>query len=254
MSKPLHGKTALVTGGGGPAMGSAHCQALAAKGAHVIVQDMRDDHATAVVASIHAKGGSAELMTGDITQLDRFLVNLNEVLSSTAGIDILVNHAGISGLSTPLMDIDQDFFDRMMNVHVKGSFFITQAVVPEMKAKCYGKIINIASEFCLYGSPLASHYTAAKSALLGLTKSWARELAPFGVRVNAVAPSLMESELTRASVGDAFLKDQGAAAPFGRLALPEDIAGVVAFLAGPESDFISGQTISPNGGNTIVGI
>jgi len=236
MSKPLDGKTALVTGGGGPAMGSAHCQALAAKGAHVIVQDMREDHAAAVVADIHAQGGSAEPMTGDITQLDPFLVSLNEVISSTGTIDILVNHAG------------------MMNVHVKGSFFITQAVVPEMKTKGYGKIINIASEFCLYGSPLASHYTAAKSALLGLTKSWARELAPFGVRVNAVAPSLMESELTRASVGDAFLKDQGASAPFGRLALPEDIAGVVTFLAGPESDFISGQTISPNGGNTIVGI
>ena len=131
-----------------------------------IVQDMRDDHAAAVVAGIHAQGGSAEPMRGDITQLDRFLVSLNEMISSRAGIDILVNHAGISGLSTPLTDIDQDFFDRMMNVHVKGSFFITQAVVPEMKAKCYGKIINIASEFCLYGSPLASHYTAAKSALL----------------------------------------------------------------------------------------
>jgi 3-oxoacyl-[acyl-carrier protein] reductase len=254
MSKSLDGKTALVTGGGGPAMGSAHCLALAKLGAHVIVQDMREDHAASVVADIHAYGGSAEPMAGDITKLDPFLVSLSEVISSTGGIDILVNHAGISGLSTPLADIDQDFFNRMMDVHVKGSFFITQAVVPGMKAKEYGKIINIASEFCLYGSPSASHYTAAKSALLGLTKSWARELAPFGIRVNAVAPSLMESELTRASVGDAFLKAQGTAAPFGRLAVPDDIAGVVAFLAGPESDFISGQTISPNGGNTIVGI
>ncbi len=235
-------------------MGSAHCHALAQLGAHVVVQDLREDHAATVVSGIHALGGSAEPMAGDITKLDPFLVSLSEVISSTGGIDILVNHAGISGLSTPLADIDQDFFNRMMDVHVKGSFFITQAVVPGMKAKEYGKIINIASEFCLYGSPSASHYTAAKSALLGLTKSWARELAPFGIRVNAVAPSLMESELTRASVGDAFLKAQGTAAPFGRLAVPDDIAGVVAFLAGPESDFISGQTISPNGGNTIVGI
>jgi len=254
MSKPLDGKTALVTGGGGPAMGSAHCRALAAKGAHVIVQDLREDYAAAVVADIHGHGGSAEAMASDITQLDDFLLRLTEAISSTGGIDILVNHAGISGLSTPLEQIDHDFFDRMMNVHVKGSFFITQAVVPEMKAKGYGKIVNIASEFCLYGSPSASHYTAAKSALLGLTKSWARELAPFGIRVNAVAPSLMESELTRASVGDDFLEAQGKAAPFGRLALPDEVAGVVAFLAGPESDFISGQTISPNGGNTIVGI
>ncbi len=133
MSKSLDGKTALVTGGGGPAMGSAHCHALAKLGAHVIVQDMREDHAAAVVADIHAHGGSAEPMAGDITDLDPFLVSLNEAISSTGGIDILVNHAGISGLSTPLADIDQDFFDRMMNVHVKGSFFIAQAVVPEMK-------------------------------------------------------------------------------------------------------------------------
>lgn len=254
MGKPLDGKTALVTGGGGPAMGSAHCRALAAKGAHVIVQDLREDHAAAAVADIHGHGGSAEAMAGDITQLDDFLLRLTEAISSTGGIDILVNHAGISGLSTPLEEIDQDFFDRMMNVHVKGSFFITQAVVPTMKTKGYGKIVNVASEFCLYGSPSASHYTAAKSALLGLTKSWARELAPFGIRVNAVAPSLMESELTRASVGDAFLQAEAKAAPFGRLALPDEVAGVVAFLAGPESDFISGQTISPNGGHTIVGI
>ncbi len=254
MSKPLDGKTALVTGGGGPAMGSAHCRALAAKGAHVIVQDLREAHAAAVVADIHGHGGSAEAMAGDITSLDDFLLSLTEVISSTGGIDILVNHAGISGLSTPFEQIDQDFFDRMMNVHVKGAFFITQVVVPEMKAKGYGKIVNVASEFCLYGSPSASHYTAAKSALLGLTKSWARELAPFGIRVNAVAPGLMESELTRASVGDAFLTAEAAAAPFGRLALPDEVAGVVAFLAGPESDFISGQTISPNGGHTIVGI
>jgi 3-oxoacyl-[acyl-carrier protein] reductase len=254
MSKPLDGKTALVTGGGGPAMGSAHCRALAAQGAHVVVQDVREDHAAAVVADIHGHGGSAEPMAGDITDLDAFILSLNEVASSTGGIDILVNHAGISGMSTPLEKIDHAFFDRMMSVSVRSAFFITQALVPDMKTKGYGKIVNIASDFCMYGSPAASHYTAAKSALLGLTKSWARELAPFGIRVNAVAPSLMESELTRASVGDAFLKSEGDAAPFGRLALPDEVASVVAFLACPESDFITGQTISPNGGRTIVGI
>lgn len=254
MTQPLDGKTALVTGGGGPAMGSAHCRALAAKGAHVVVQDVREDHAAAVVDDIHGRGGSAEAMAGDITDVDTFLLSLNEVASSTGGIDILVNHAGISGMSTPLEQIDHGFFDRMIAVTVRAAFFITQALVPGMKDKGYGKIVNIASDFSMYGSPSASHYTAAKSALLGLTKSWARELGPSGIRVNAVAPSLMVSELTRASVGDTFLESEGAAAPFGRLAEPDEVAAVVAFLACPESDFITGQTISPNGGRTIVGI
>ena len=254
MSKPLDGKTALVTGGGGPAMGSAHCRALAAEGAHVLVQDLRGDHAEKVAASIVAQGGSAEAIAGDITETDAIVEQIAARSAARGGIDILVNHAGVSGLSAQFEKIDGHDFDRMMNVSVRAAFFITQAVVPGMKAKGYGKIINISSDFSMYGSPSASHYTAAKSALLGLTKSWAREFAPHGIRVNAVAPSLMVSELTRESTGDAFLASEGARAPFGRLAEPDEVAAVVAFLATPASDFITGQTISPNGGRTIVGI
>ena len=133
-------------------------------------------------------------------------------------------------------------------------FFITQKLVTNMKENNWGRIINIASDFTMYGSPLASHYTASKSGVLGLTKSWARELAPWKICVNAVAPTLLKSELTIASVGEKFLDNESKNAPMGSLPDTNDVSELVAFLASPASKAITGQTISPNGGRTIVGI
>ena len=234
-------------------MGSAHCRALAGLGAHVVVQDLRAEKAEKVVADIETNGGSAEVLEGDITELQVVLPKIRSILASR-NIDILVNHAGISGLSKTFEDIDEIFFDKMMSVHVKSAFFITQTVVSQMKEQCWGRIINIASDFSMYGSPAASHYTASKSALLGLTKSWARELAQWKICVNAVAPTLLKSELTIKSTGEAFLEAESRRAPMGELPKPDDVAAVVGFLASPAAQAITGQTISPNGGRTIVGI
>ena len=251
--KPLKDRTALVTGGGGPAMGSAHCLALANLGAHIIVLDKRPNYANKVVQDIIATGESAEVLESDIKDLQETLKKLQNVLTKRS-IDILVNHAGISGMSLPFEEIDEAFFDEMMAIHVRAAFFITQSVVPAMKAKSWGRIINIASDFSMYGSPSASHYTAAKSALLGLTKSWAREFSTWKICVNAVAPTLLKSELTIASAGEAFVDEESSKAPMGALPMPSDVASVVAFLASPAANAITGQTISPNGGRTIVGI
>ncbi|MBM3502361.1 MAG: SDR family oxidoreductase [Alphaproteobacteria bacterium] len=253
MSRPLAGRTALVTGGGGPGMGSAHCHALASAGAHVIVQDVRQAEADAVVGSLRASGGKAESMIGDIADLDRFLPRVRERLTGRGVIDIVVHHAGISGRNTPFESIDAAFFDRMFAVHVRATFFLTQLLVPAMKAQRWGRIVLIASDFALAGSPAASHYTAAKAALLGLTKAWAKEFAPWQICVNAVAPTLMRSELTLASVGPAFIEAEAAKAPMGRLPTPEEVAAVVAFLASPAASAVTGQTISPGAGRTIVG-
>ena len=251
--KPLDGRTALVTGGGGPAMGSAHCRALSGLGAHIIVQDLRAAEAHKVVSDIKSNGGSAEVLEGDITKLSVILPRIRSILEAR-NIDILVNHAGISGLSMSFEDIDETFFDKMMSVHVKSTFFVTQSVVSRMKEQSWGRIINVASDFAMYGSPTASHYTASKSALLGLTKSWARELAEWKICVNAVAPTLLKSELTIQSKGEAFLEAESQLAPMGALPEPDDVAAVVGFLASPAAQAITGQTISPNGGRTIVGI
>ena len=254
MTKPLDGRIALVTGGGGPAMGRAHCEALAARGAHVIVHDAREDKAAETVSAIQSSGGSAEPLIADLTDLPATLAKVKDAESRHARIDILVNHAGISGMSTPFEDIDEDFFDRIFAVHAKATFFVTQALVPGMKERRYGKIINTGSDFVLKGSPSASHYTASKGAVHALSRALALELAPFGICVNTVAPTLMVSELTVASTGRAFIDEQAAQAPMGRLPEPREVAETVAFLASPESDFMTGQCLTPNGGRTIVGM
>ena len=153
-----------------------------------------------------------------------------------------------------LKQIDEDKFDEMFDVHVKGAFFVTKAVIAGMKEKRYGKIINISSIYAMGGCPWMSHYAAAKSALSGLTHSWAREFAPFNIMVNAVAPGFVETPATRAAVAPDEMKEIANRIPLGRLGDPRDMAYAVAWLASPEADFITGQVISLNGGQTIVGI
>tara|TARA_Y100000590_G_scaffold451328_2_gene592551 strand:+ start:1057 stop:1821 length:765 start_codon:yes stop_codon:yes gene_type:complete len=251
--KPLKNRTALVTGGGGPAMGKSHCLALSRMGAHVIIFDKRYEYAQKVSDEINSTGESSEAIECDITNINKTVSIISELKQSNK-IDILVNHAGISGMSLPLEKINEATFDKMIDINLKAAFFITQAVVPSMKKNMWGRIINIASDFSMYGSPSASHYTATKSGILGLTKSWARELAKWRICVNAVAPTLLKSELTIASTGEFFLDEESKKSPMGSLPLPKDVSSVVAFLASPSADAITGQTISPNGGRTIVGI
>ena len=169
-------------------------------------------------------------------------------------IDILVNNAGISGFSKPIEAVAEEDVDAMLGTHVKGAFFFAKAVVPGMKARRDGRIVNIASNFAMTGHDSMSHYVAAKSALLGLTKAWAREFAPFGITVNAVAPGLIATPLTRRSIGEAALEERSRGVPLGRLAESREIAFAVAWLAGPEAAMMTGQTVSPNGGASIVGI
>jgi 3-oxoacyl-[acyl-carrier protein] reductase len=252
MSLPLHGRVAVITGAGA-GMGRAHAEILAERGAHVIVLDVREAKVAEVVAGIKNAGAMAEDLACDVSDVPRLQAELRAAERRCGRIDILVNNAGISGRATPVEQIDEDYFDRMFRVHVKAAFFAGQALIPGMKSRRYGKIVNVASVFAMKGSPSASHYTAAKGAMLGLTKAWALELAPFGICVNAVAPSLLKTEMTIASVGEDFIDSRVASVPMGRLALPRDIAQTVAFLASPESDFMTGQTLSPNGGDTIVG-
>ena len=169
-------------------------------------------------------------------------------------IDVLVNNAGIGGQGLALADIDVARFDAMFQVHVRGTFFATQAVLPGMKGRRAGKIINISSSFAMGGVDFASHYAAAKSAISGLTKSWARELAGFNICVNAVAPGLLETNLTLGSIGPERIAAMGEEVPLGRLAEPVEISYAVAWLASAEADFMTGQVISPSGGVAIVGI
>ena len=248
MTQPLDGKIALVTGSGS-GLGRSHAEMLAERGANVIVHDILAGPAEETMALVRRAGSEARLIATDIRDVDAF----QDAVRDAGPIDILVNNAGIPGNRKAVEDIDRDLFDLMFEVHVRGTFFATQAVVPGMKERRAGKIVNISSIYAMGGSPLASHYSAAKSAISGLTKSWAREFAPWRINVNAVAPGFVLTDSRRASIPPDVVRQRTDAMPLGRLCEPADIAHAVVWLAGPESDMMTGQVVSPNAGEVIVG-
>lgn len=252
MEAPLFGKVALVTGAA-RGMGRSHALLLAERGADVIVNDVDAAPLQETIAAISRTGRRALAIPRDVRDVEALAAEIGAAERAMGRIDILVNNAGVGGQGLTIERIDEATFDRMFGVHVKGAFFATQAVVPGMKRRRYGKIINISSNFAMGGSAFASHYAAAKSALSGFTKAWARELAPFNIQVNAVAPGLLETDLTLSSIGPERIRAMAAEVPLGRIAQPIEISYAVAWLASPETDFMTGQVISPNGGVTIVG-
>jgi 3-oxoacyl-[acyl-carrier protein] reductase len=244
----LDGRRALITGAG-RGMGRAHALVMSAQGAAVVVQDIDGDTARQTATLVREKGGAAEVMVGDIANV----ADLKAQIGAIEPVDILVNNAGIDrpGL---IEEIDEAGFDEMFAIHVKGAFFATQAVVPAMKEKRWGKIVNISSVWGMTAYTSHSHYCGAKAALLGLTKAWAKELAPFNINVNAVAPGGVWTEMELAQRGEEGIRKAEALVPLGRWAQPEELSEAVLFLASYRASFITGQCISPNGGAVIVGI
>jgi len=253
------GKVAVVTGAG-RGIGRSHAEAFAARGAEVGVIDINAQLVDETVAAIDAVGGRAHGIVCDVADVDAISQAIADIEASTGGIDILVNNAGIDEMLT-IEEIDEASFDRMFAVHVKGTFFATRAAVPGMKARGAGKIVVTASTAGMTGIAGDSHYSGAKAALLGFTKAWAKELAPFGIHVNAVAPGATMTEMimtklpTREAAEERLRQRMEAGAvPLGRYADPSEISAIVLFLASDEASFVTGQVISPNGGEVIVGI
>ena len=249
----LDGAVAIVTGAGA-GMGRAHCRLLAERGAHIVAQDIRREAAEETAELVRVAGGEAEAMVCDIARTDEVAAGFAEIGKRFGGITILVNNAGIGG--EPLIEeTTEEEFDRTFAVHVKGSFFATRAAVPFMKAKRRGKIINISSIWGMVGHHYASPYCGAKAALLGLTKAWAKELAPWNIHVNAIAPGGVMTEMVLSQPDiEAKMAAKIERVPLKRYCEPVEISYTVAFLASKEADFITGQVISPNGGEVIVGI
>tara|TARA_R110000868_G_scaffold10313_15_gene50672 strand:- start:604 stop:1377 length:774 start_codon:yes stop_codon:yes gene_type:complete len=249
----LAGRIALVTGGGG-GMGARHATMLADRGAGIIVLDRDGVAAETTVDRVTQAGGNALAVAVDATDIPALQAGIRQAAADFGPVDILVNNAGIGGQGLAIEDIDEAAFDAMVAVNMKGSFFAVQAVVPGMKERRYGKIINISSNFAMGGAAFASHYAACKSALSGFVRSWARELAPWNIAVNAVAPGIIETGMTVNSIGRERIQGLASEIPMGRIGTPDDISWAVAWLASPEADFMTGQVVSPNGGATIVGI
>lgn len=249
----LAGRVAAITGAGA-GMGRAHALLMAERGATIIVQDIVADAAHATAEQVRAAGGTAHVLVCDVADHNAIIAELQNAERVLGSIDVLVNNAGIGGEPT-LEATTEAEFDRTFAVHVKGTFFATQAVVPGMKQRRRGKIINISSTWGMVGHHYASPYCGAKAAVLGLTKAWAKEFAPWNIHVNAVAPGgvLTEMVLSQPDI-QGRMAGKLARVPLGRYAEPREIACTVVFLASSASDFITGQVISPNGGEVIVGI
>jgi 3-oxoacyl-[acyl-carrier protein] reductase len=247
----LEGKVALITGSG-DGMGRAHALLLAERGADIVVHDINAAMAEETASRVRQSGRRAHVAVCDISDIAAVRTMVREAQGALGRIDILVNNAGY-GQRAETPGITEQDFDRMMAVHVKGSFFATQAVVPGMKERRSGKIVNISSIWGMTGAPVAPHYCAAKAALLGLTKAWAKELAPWKILVNAVAPGGVKSGGPIKLDNPEILRAKEEKNPLKRYAEPIEMSYAVAYLVSPEADFVTGQVISPNGGDTIVG-
>jgi len=244
----LEGKRALITGAGG-GMGQSHAVLMAKRGAEIIIHDIKDDGAEETADMVREQGAKATVVVADIRDIRTF----TSAISNAGPVDILVNNAGVGGARRMVEEITEQVFNQMFEVHVRGTFFATQTVLPAMKDKKDGKIINISSIYAMGGNRNASHYAASKSAISGFTKSWAREFAPWNIKVNAVAPGFVVTEMTEASNSPENIAEREKSMPLGEFCKPIDISYAVAWLASAETDLISGQVISPNSGEVIVG-
>jgi NAD(P)-dependent dehydrogenase (short-subunit alcohol dehydrogenase family) len=248
----LAGKVAAVTGAA-QGLGAEFAIALAEAGAAVIVGDVSSTAATC--DAIRAGGGRAVSAPLDVTSSESVKAFLAAGVAAFGQLDILVNNAAISGgvQLGPLTDIESAEWDRIMSVNVRGTFECVKAAVPLMKARGYGKIINLASGTAVKGSPGLLHYVASKGAIISLTRATARELGEFGIRVNALSPGLTMSDgmKTNASWSGAAAANNIASRAIKREAVPADLLGTLLFLASPASDFVTGQTLSVDGGSVM---
>jgi NAD(P)-dependent dehydrogenase (short-subunit alcohol dehydrogenase family) len=247
----LKGKVAIVTGGA-KGLGRAFALKISEEGAKVMVVTRKDmDNLRETVRQIEARGGEAGLFQADVAKEADTLAMAEATVKAFGRIDILINNAAIyDGIKRrPFQEIDLDEWDLVMTVNVKGAFLSTRAVFPSMKEQGYGKIVNLASEVFFTGSHGFAHYVASKGGIIGLTRALAVELGPHNICINCVAPGFTDTEASR-GLADVTKYDTSRT-PLNRLETPEDLTGAAVFLASPESDFMTGQTLLVDGGRAM---
>jgi 3-oxoacyl-[acyl-carrier protein] reductase len=245
----LKGQIALVTGGS-RGIGRATALAFAQEGADIAFCHLNDEQkADETAGEIRNFGGRAMHRSIDVADIAATRAFVAEASTSLGPIDILFNNAGMN-IRKNFEDYTEAEFDRILDVHLKGMFFMAQAVYPSMLARGRGCIINVASQRALKGAVQSAPYSAAKAAIIGFTRALASEATPRGVRVNAIAPGPVDTDLVRQQspeAQEAFKRSL----PVGRFGVPEEIAATALLLAGPYGGFYVGACLSPNGGDVM---
>lgn len=247
--KPLSDHIAVVTGAGN-GIGEAIARRLADTGARVVVNDLQAAAAERVAAAITADGGAATAVAGDVSVPEDVSRIFEHCAGAFGDCSLLVNNAGVVQQSL-FEDLSIADWDRMIAVHLRGTFLCARAAITPMLKQGDGVIINIASQLGQIGGVELVHYSAAKAGIIGLTKALAREVSKRGVRVNAVAPGPINTELVR-NLSDDWRQAKASELPLGHFGEPQDVADTVAFLASPAARIYVGQTLGPNSGDVML--
>ena len=247
----LIGKIALVTGGAS-GIGRGICIRLARDGADMAIFDLDGAGAQRVGEDVQALGRRVLAVRVDVASATSVASGVERVRQTFGHIHILVNDAGICTF-VPFTQMSEQQWDQMIAVHLKGAFLCSRAVVPDMVAAGWGRIVNLSSVAGLNGGSAGlAHYAAAKGGIVGFTKALAHEFGPAGITVNAIAPGLVDTPMVRAAgVTDAVIEQTLLRAPVRRIGQADDIAAACAYLVSEEAGFVTGQVLSPNGGTYL---
>ncbi|HEY8349600.1 MAG TPA: 3-oxoacyl-[acyl-carrier-protein] reductase [Clostridiales bacterium] len=242
----FNGKTALITGSA-RGLGKAIAIKMASLGANIVLNDIPSSEALDETAEeLRNSGYKVAVARGDVRNQDDVRAMVNTAVETFGSLDILVNNAGVTK-DKPLAMMSEEDWDLVLDINLKGAFLCTKFAVKQMIKQKYGRIVNIASVAGRYGNRGQANYSASKAGLIGLTKSTAKEFAPKGITCNAVAPGLIQSQMTDVlpeEIRQKYLEN----IPLGRFGTPEDVANVVAFLASDEAAYVTAQVIDIDGG------
>ena len=243
------GRTALVTGAS-RGIGRAVALGLAREGFDVVVNDVarQEDELQAVRGEIEAMGRRSATLLADVSVRAQVRAMADEAVSRMGQVDALVNNAGIL-IAATVEALGEEQWDAVMDVNAKGTFLVVQALLPHMRARRYGRIVNVASIGGKHGAPAQAHYSASKAAIMGFTRVLAQEVGTDGITANCVCPGIIVTEMGRTNLGDQANVDLWVGrTALRRLGQPEDVVGPVCFLASDSSAFVTGQSLNVDGG------
>ncbi len=250
----FEGKVVIVTGAAG-GIGRAAALRFAAEGAAVVAVDLEDEGLAETVAAVEAAGGTTHAVRADVTSSDDVAAYVRAAVDRFGGVDVLFNNAGIEGVVSPLEDYPEEIFEAVMAVNVKGVWLGMRHVAGAMRARGGGAIVNASSAAGLRGTPNLIAYGASKHAVIGMTETAAIELAPAGIRVNAVCPGSVDTRMLAAVAAgkfpgnpDLYLKRSDERNPMGRRGKPTEVVALVAFLASDDASYINGGWHTVDGG------